>query len=453
MRSPKVYPSSINRRAFLRHTTVGLAAVSVVPSFVLGLRGQTPPSNKLNIGCIGISGRGGDDVKELSSENLVALCDVDAKQAGPTFDKFPQAKQFKDFRRMLDEMGNQLDAVLVATPDHTHAVAALRAINMGKHVYCEKPMAHSISEVRQMVRAAREHKVVTQLGNQGHSFDSIRNFCEWIWDGAIGAVREVQAFCGSSYGRIGQLQRLRETPSVPDTLDWDLWLGPTPYRPYNPVFLPGKWRGWSQFGTGVLGDWTCHVIDPVFWALDLGAPTHVQAETFEYDPKKHFETFPTSTIIRYDFPARGNRRAVRLTWYDGQQRPPRPEELEEGVKVPGIGAFVIGDKAKIMYGSHGAGGLQLIPSDRMAEYKQKLPAKTIPRSPGHHKEWILACKEGKTTGSNFGYGGPLTEIALLGVIAIRMAGTRLEWDSANMKFTNCPEANQYLQQPYREGWT
>ncbi len=424
----------------------------MVPSSVLGLRGQTPPSNKLNIGCIGIGGRGGDDVKELSSENLVALCDVDAKQGGATFEKYPQAKRFKDFRRMLDEMGNELDAVLVATPDHTHAVAALRATKMGKHVYCEKPMAHSIAEVRQMVQAAREHKVVTQLGNQGHSFDSIRTFCEWIWDGAIGPVREVQAFCASSYGRINQLERLRETHPVPETLDWDLWLGPTPYRPYHPAFVPGRWRGWSQFGTGVLGDWTCHVIDPVFWALDLGAPTQIQAETFDYDPKKHFETFPTETVIRYDFPARGNRPPVRLTWFDGRQRPPRPEELEEGVKVPGIGAFVIGDRGTIMYGSHGAGGLQIIPGDKMAEYKQKLPAKTIPRSPGHHKEWVQACKEGKTPGSNFNYGGPLTEIALLGIIAIRMAGTRLQWDSANMKFTNCAEANEFLQQPSRKGW-
>lgn len=430
-----------------------LAAASIVPSHVLGLRGQTPPSNKLNIGCIGVSGRGGADIDELKSENIVALCDVDWKHAAPTFEKFPKAKRFKDFRRMFDSIANEMDAVLVATPDHTHAPAALRAMKLGKHLFCEKPMAHSIAEVRAMMRAARENKIVTQLGNQGHSSDSIRTFCEWIWDGAVGTVREVQAFCGSSYGRIRQLDRLAETHATPDTLDWDLWLGPTPYRPYNPVFLPGKWRGWSQFGTGVIGDWTCHVIDPVFWALDLGAPTHIEAETFDYDPKQHFETFPSSTIIHYDFPARGNRAPVRVTWSDGERRPPRPEELEEGVKVPGIGALVIGDKGKIMYGSHGAGGLQIIPSEKMAAYKQKLPAKSIPRSPGHHKEWIQACKEAKRTGSDFNYGGPLTELALLGIIAIRMKGTKLEWDSANMKFTNSSEANQHLQQPYRDGWS
>jgi hypothetical protein len=388
----------------------------------------------------------------LSSEEIVALCDVDQARAAASLQKFPRAKVYKDFRRMFDEMPDAMDAVMVATPDHTHAAAALRALKLGKHLFCEKPMAHTISEVRAMVKAAREAGVVTQLGNQGHSFESIRTFCEWVWDGAIGSIREVQAFCGSSYGRITQISRLTEQHPVPEGLDWDLWLGPSAYRPYHPMFVPGKWRGWSQFGTGVIGDWTCHVIDPVFWALDLGAPTHIEAETFEYNPRLHFETFPSSTIIRYDFPARGNRPPVRVTWFDGQQRPPRPEELEEGVKVPGIGAFVIGDKGKIMYGSHGAGGLQIIPSDKMAEYKARQPAKSIPRSPGHHKEWVQACKEGKTAGSNFNYGGPLTEIALLGIIAIRMSGTRLEWDSANMRFVNSSEANQYLSKSYRDGW-
>ena len=442
----------LTRRAFLRRAGAGVALASIVPSSVLGLRGQTPPSGKLRIGCVGVGGRGGDDVNELASEEIVALCDVDSARSAATRRKFPRAKQYQDFRRMFDEIANEMDAVLVGTPDHTHAVIALRAMKMGKHVYCEKPMAHSIAEVRAMLQAARDARVVTQLGNQGHSYDSIRTFCEWIWDGAIGNVREVQAFCNSSYGRIPQLGRLKEEYPVPDTLDWDLWLGPTVYRPYHRMFVPGTWRGWSQFGTGVIGDWTCHVIDPVFWALDLGAPSHIEAETFDYDPRKHGETFPTSTIVRYDFPARGNRPPVRITWYDGEQRPPRPEELEEGVKVPGIGAIVIGDKGKIMYGSHGAGGLQIIPSEKMAEYKQRQPARSIPRSPGHQKEWVRACKERTRAGSDFSYGGPLTEIALLGIIAIRMSGARLEWDSAGMRFPNNAEANQHLKSTYREGW-
>ena len=444
---------SISRRGFVRRTVGTIATFSIVPSYVLGLNGATPPSEKLNVACIGIGGQGRSSVQGTSAENIVALCDVDSKHAAATFKEFPKAKQYKDFRRMFDDMGKGIDAVTVATPDHTHAVAVLRAIKMGKHVYSEKPLAHSIHEIRSIMEATRQHKVATQLGNQGHSSDSIRTFCEWIWDGAIGTVREVHAFCGSSYGRIEDIGKIKESHPIPETLDWDLWLGPAPYRPYNPMYLPAKWRGWSQFGTGVIGDWTCHVIDPVFWALDLDAPTHIEAETFDYDPKKHFETFPKSTIVRYDFPAKGKRPPVKVTWYDGDQRPARPEELAEGENLPTIGALVVGDKGKIVYGSHGAGGVKIIPSGKMNDYKQKLPPKSIPRSTGHHKEWLEACKGGKPAGSNFEYGGPLTELALLSIIAIRMKGQRLEWDGPTTKFTNSTEANHYIQQPYRQGWS
>lgn len=443
----------ISRRTFVRGTAASFAAFTVVPSYVIGLNGATPPSGKLNLAGIGISGQGGGDLQNLSSENIVALCDVDESYAAKTFAKFPGAKKFKDFRRMFDQISKEIDAVLVATPDHTHAVAAMRAIKMGKHLYCEKPLAHSLFDVRALMDAARKHKVVTQLGNQGHSFETIRTFCEWIWDGAIGNVREVHAFCQSNYSRINELEKLKDKPAIPDTLDWDLWLGPTPYRPYNPVFLPGKWRGWSQFGTGVVGDWTCHVVDPVFWALDLGAPDEIEAEPFDYDPKLHGETFPPATKIRYEFRANGKRPPVKLIWYDGEQRPPRPEELKAGENLPGIGALVIGDKGKIVYGSHGAGGVKIIPEARMNDYKQKLPAKSIPRSPGHHKEWIEACKSGKKCGSDFSYGGPLTELALLGIIAIRLKGQNLKWDGPHFKFTNSKEANQFLKQPYRQGWS
>lgn len=451
----KTHSRSLTRRGFLRNTAATFATVSVVPSYVLGLRGQTPPSEKLNVAGIGVGGQGAGDIQNIyrsGRANIVALCDVDSRHSSRTFSEFPKAKAFKDFRKMLDEIGQEIDAVMVATPDHTHAVAVVRAIKMGKHVYCEKPLARSIHEVRAIMKAAQEHKVVTQLGNQGHSFETIRTFCEWVWDGAIGAIREVHAFCNANYSRIHQLDQLKNTPPAPDTLDWDLWLGPTRFRPYNPVFLPGAWRGWSQFGTGVVGDWTCHVVDPVFWALDLGAPTSIVAEPVNYDPKKHFETFPPGTIIRYEFPAKGNRPAVKLTWFDGQQRPPEPEELGKDDKLPGIGAVVIGEKGKIVYGSHGASGVEILPESRMDEYKQKLPPKTIPRSPGHHREWVQACIEGKKCGSDFSYGGPLTEIALLGIIATRLAGTKLEWNSAQRKFTNA-EANRYLEEPYRSGWT
>lgn len=441
-----------SRRRFLRNTTAALATVSIVPGSVLGLRGATPPNSKLNLACIGVGGQGAWNLGNVSGENIVALCDVDAKHAAASFNKFPQAKQYRDFRRMLDEMDKEIDAVVVATPDHTHSVAAMRAIKLGKHVYCEKPLAHSIHEVRALMAAARQHKVATQLGNQGHSSDSIRAFVEWIQDGAIGTVREVHAMCGSVYGHPRDVDKVKESIPVPETLEWDLWLGPALQRGYNPMYLPGRWRGWSAFGTGVGGDWTCHVVDPVFWALDLGAPTHVEAvETEDFDPVKHGETFPTGSVLRYDFPAKGNRPAVKLTWYDGAQKPPRPEELEKDKTLPGIGAVVVGDKGKIIYGSHGAGGLRIIPADKM-EGREKQP-KRLPKSPGHHKEWIEACKGGKPAGSNFNYGGPLTELALLGIIATRFKGRRLEWDSANMKFRNCPEAAPYLKPAFREGWS
>lgn len=441
-----------SRRGFLRVGTAALATMSIVPGYVLGLRGAVSPNNRLNIAAIGIGGRGGDDLNEVISENIIALCDVDANYAAKRFRQFPQAKIYSDFRKMLEEKSKEIDAVVIGTPDHTHAVIAMRAIKMGKHVYCEKPLAHSIQEVRLLVKAARQYKVITQVGNQGHASDSIRAFREWIEDGAIGAVREVHARCESVYGQPNQVDRVKETHPIPATLDWDLWLGPAPYRGYNPMYVPGRWRGWSAFGTGVIGDWTCHVVDPVFWALDLGAPTQIEAvETGDYDAVKHLETFPAGSVIRYDFPAKGNRPAVKLTWYDGAQKPPTPEELPKGQSLPGIGALVVGDKGKIVYGSHGAAGLKIIPASKMEGFSQQ--PKRLPRSPGHHREWIDACKGGKPPGSSFAYGGSLTELALLGIIATRFKGRKLEWSSADMKFANCPEANAHLRPALRDGWS
>lgn len=442
--------SHLNRRRFLQKTALAMAGVSVVPSALLGLRGQTPPSRKLNIACIGVGGRGRANLSELDGENIVALCDVDSKRAEAAFAKHPKARTFQDFRKMFDAMSQEIDAVVVSTPDHTHAVAALPAMQLGKHVYCEKPLAHSVDEVRALMAAAHRFKVVTQLGNQGHSFGSIRDFCETIWDGAIGTVREIHAVCGSDYGHRDLIEEVRQGQPVPETLNWDLWLGPAPFRPYHSAYVPGRWRGWRAFGTGVLGDWTCHVIDPVYWALNLDAPTSVVAETGDYDPKKHSDTFPSASVIRYEFPARGARPAVKIIWYDGLQRPTRPEELPPGKELPRIGALVVGDQGKIMYGSHGAAGFRLLPASRMAAYQK--PAPSLVRSPGHQAEWVKACKEGTPTGSHFDYGGPLTEIALLGAIAMLFKDQRLEWDSRAMRFTNCPEANRYLHSAYRSGW-
>jgi predicted dehydrogenase len=421
-----------------------------VPRRVLGGSGDTSPSDKLNIACVGIDGRGRDNVEGVSGENIVALCDVDTRRVGKTFEQYPAAKQYRDFRKMLDEMDKQIDAVVVSTPDHTHAVACMAAIKRGKHVYCEKPLAHSIHEIRELARAAREHKVITQLGNQGHSFDTIRMFCEWIWDGAIGKVSEVHATCGAIHCRIEQLSKRQEKHEVPPDLDWDLWLGPAQYRPYNPMYLPGAWRAWMPFGSGTIGDWVCHVVDPVFWALDLGAPTTVKAMAQGYDPKEHADTFPGGTIIEFEFPAKGNRGPVKLTWFDGVEKMPRPDDLEAGRNVPDTGAIVYGDKGKIMYGSHGAGGTRIFPEEKMKAYK--LPDKKLPRVRNHYVDWIDAIKNKRQAGSNFDYGGSLTELAQLGIIATKMLGQKLVWDGENMRFANSDEANQHLNPPYRQGW-
>ncbi len=440
----------ISRRQFVKGTSGALATFWIVPRHVLG-QGQTPPSEKLNIACIGVGGRGGASVNGVQGETIVAMCDVDIRSAGKAFEQYPAAKKYHDFRIMFDEMGDKIDAVTVATPDHTHSVAAMAAIKRGKHVFCEKPLAHSIHEVRALKNAAREHKVVTQLGNQGHSFDTIRTFCEWIWDGAIGQVTEVHACCGSNYSRIDALAKLKETHAVPKELDWDLWQGPVQERPYNPMFVPGSWRGWTPYGCGVIGDWVCHVVDPVFWALDLGSPKTIQAKAEGYNPAEHGLTFPAGTVVTYEFAAKGDRGPVKLFWYDGQEKPPRPTDLEPGRNIPTTGAIVIGEKGKMTYGSHGAGGVRIFPEEKMRDYKR--PPKTLPRVKSHHGDWLNAIKSGKEAGSNFDYGGPLTEIALLGIIATRKLGEKLEWDAEIAQFPNCSDANQYIRPMFREGWT
>ena len=444
--------SSLTRREFMGSLGAAGAAVAIVPRHAVARSGQTPPGEKLNIAGIGVGGMGGHDLNGVKSENIVALCDVDAKRAADTFKAFPAARQYRDFRKMFDEMESQFDAVVVATPDHTHAVAAMAAIRRGKHVYCEKPLAHSVYEVRQLMKAAEDHRVVTQLGNQGHSSDSIRTFCEWIWDGAIGNVHTIHAGCAAVNSAVDQLPRLKEKHPVPPTLDWDLWLGPAQERPYHPAYLPGAWRGWVPFGNGTVGDWTCHVVDPVFWALDLGAPRTIRARVKDYDPKTQGDAFPKGEIITYEFPAKGRRGPVTMHWYSGTQKIPRPAELKEGQKAVETGAVVLGDKGTIQYGSHGAGGVRIIPDEKMKAYQQ--PEKTLPRGLEHHRDWLEAIRGGTKAGSDFPtYGGPLTEIAMLGVIAIKLPDTKLEWDAQNMHFTNCPEANQHINPPYREGWT
>jgi predicted dehydrogenase len=426
--------------------------MTIVPRHVVAGSGTTPPSEKLNIAGIGVGGQGAGDIGAVAGgNNIVALCDVDSRHSAETFKKFPEAKSYRDFRKMFDEMEKQIDAVVVATPDHFHAVAAMAAIKRGKHLYCEKPLAHSVSEVRALMKAAKEHNVVTQLGNQGHSFDTIRDFCEWIWDGAIGKVHTIHCGCEAVNSGLDQLPHLKEEHPVPPTLDWDLWLGPAQYRPYHPAYLPSAWRGWVPFGNGTVGDWTCHVVDPVFWALDLGLPKTIQAQVKNYDFKTQGDAFPKGDIITYEFAAKGNRGPITMHWYSGTERIPQPPELESDEKAVRTGAVVLGDKGTIVYGSHGAAGVRILPQSKMDAYKR--PAKTIPRVKEHHQDWLQAIRNGTKADSDFSYGGPLTEIAMLGVIAIKMAGTKLQWDAEAMRFTNSPEANQYLNPPYRSGWS
>jgi predicted dehydrogenase len=442
----------LTRRAFLRSAGPAVAAFALVPRHVIAGSGETAPSDKLNIAGIGCGGMGEGDISAVSrNNNMVALCDVDSVRATKTLEKFPDAKHFTDFRKMFDSMEKQIDAVTVATPDHFHAVAAMAAIKRDKHVYCEKPLAHSIHEVRELMKAAQKHKVVTQLGNQGHSFETIRLFCEWVWDGAIGNVHTIHCGCNAVNSGIDQLPHLSEQHPVPATLDWDLWLGPAQYRPYHPAYLPASWRGWVPFGNGTVGDWTCHVVDPVFWALDLGAPATIQAKVKGYDFKTQGDAYPKGEIITYEFPAKGKRGPVTMNWYSGTEKIPRPPELESDEKDVETGAVVMGDKGTIVYGSHGAGHVHIIPQAKADAYKR--PPKTIPRVKEHHLDWLQAIRNGTKAGSDFSYGGPLTEIALLGVIAIKMAGTKLEWDAQRMRFKNSSEANQFINPPYRKGWS
>jgi len=448
----------ISRRDFMGGTTAALAAFTIVPRQVLGGAGHTPPSEKLNIGAIGVGGQGAEDLKELESENIVALCDVDEKRAAETFNRYPMAKKYRDFRKMLEKEKN-IEAVLVATPDHTHAVVSMTALKMGKHIYCEKPLAHTIYETRMVAEAAGKAKVATQMGNQGQAFEGAHLLCEWIWDGAIGAVREVQVWTYRPAGMWPQgVERPGDTPLVPTTLDWDLWLGPAPYRPYHPDYVPFKWRGWYDFGTGTLGDMGSHNLAPIFQALKLQYPTSVEAVTTEMNS----ETYPLASIVHYEFPARGDMPAVKVTWYDSGLMPPKPEELEEGRTLPWEDGIVfVGEKGRLLAEGWGARSVRLIPEAKMQEYKK--PAKMLPRSIGHYKEWIEACKDGRATGSNFEFASLVTETCLLGNIAIRTGQKRpwgqglirekLKWDGANMKFTNVPEANEYIHYQYREGWT
>ena len=444
-------PSTLSRRRFLGTSAAMGTTFMVLPSHVLGLRAGTSPNEKLNIAGVGIGGQGGEDIKNMTSENIVALCDVDSAHAAGRFKTYPNAKVHTDFRKMLDEQ-KDIDAVVVGTPDHLHAFVSIAAMNHGKHVYCEKPLTHSVWEARKMTEIARERKVATQMGNQGQASEETRRLSEIVWAGAIGKVHEAHIWTDRpSNGLFNEywpqgVDRPKDTPPVPSTLDWDLWLGPAPERPYNPAYLPFKWRGWWDFGTGALGDIGCHAMDPVFRALKLSHPLSVQAASSRVNK----ETFPLASMVTYQFGPRGDMPALKLTWYDGGLRPPRPDGLEDEQVMGDNGRMLVGDDGFIL-------GNRVYPEGRRKEVGEA--PKTLPRSPGHYREFIEACKGGKPGGSNFDWAGPLAEAVLLGNVALRVklreALTRykLLWDPVAFKFTNLDEANSYLKRDYRSGWS
>ena len=430
MLTAKVSP---NRRDALK---AGAAVVATGVWSQLPAAESTSPNEKLNLAAVGVAGQAAANMNGCKLQNFVGLCDVDDRNLARAAARFPQARKYNDFRRMFDALERQIDAVLVGTPDHIHAPASVMAMKMGKHCYCEKPLTLTVAEARTMAQIAARKGLATQMGTQIHAGNNYRRVVEIIQSGAIGPVREVHVWVGKGWGGG---KRPTDTPPVPGYLHWDLWLGPAPYRPYHPAYLPREWRRWWDFGGGTLADMACHYTDLPFWALDLRYPETIEAEGPPVDP----ETCPNGLIVRYEYPARGDMPPVKLTWYDGNLA---PKEVA-GEKVLGSGVMFVGDKGKMFanYGSY-----QLLPKAQFADFQP--PPQTIPNSMGHHAEWIKACKEGTPTTCNFDYSGALTEAVLLGNVAYRV-GKKIEWDTQKLQVTNCPEAAQYLSYEYRSGWT
>ncbi|MEX2381797.1 MAG: Gfo/Idh/MocA family oxidoreductase [Opitutales bacterium] len=430
--------SSITRRKFFEKSGLaGLAGVGLLAaSHRVRANTASSANERLNIAVIGVANRGNANLNNVASQNIVALCDVDATYLAGAAERFPQAATYKDFRRVLDR--NDIDAVVIATPDHTHAVAAVAALESGRHVYCEKPLARTISETRAISEAARSHNRVTQMGTQIHAGGNYRRVVELVQSGAIGPVREVHVWVG---GGFGNKERPTDTPPVPEHLDYDLWLGPVPHRPYHPEYVPFHWRHWWAFGGGTLGDLGCHHMDLAHWALDLRHPLTARAE----GPPVHAESAPHWLTVDYEYPNRGESPPVNLTWYHGGRRPP---QFAEGLLPEwGDGTLFVGEEGMLLasYGGH-----VLLPEEKFSDFTR--PEPFIPDSIGHHMEWIEACKNGSATTCNFDYSGALTEAVLLGNVAFR-AGKKVEWDPENLRIRNGTEAEQFLVHQYRDGWS
>lgn len=442
-----------NRRQFLLRSTLLVSGLTLagcaVPSSRQSAR-RISPNEKLNLGIIGAGGRGADNLKDVSGENIVALCDVSDINAAKAGSLHPGARLYRDFRKMLDAE-KSLDGVVVSTPDHMHSTIAIAAMGAGKHVYCEKPLARTIWEARRISQVARETGVVTQMGTQGHAMEGTRRAVEVIRSGAIGEVRELHVWTDRPSGWWPQgVEAPVDLPPVPASLDWDLWLGSALPHPYSPAYVPFKWRGFYAFGTGAIGDMGVHNLDTAFWALELGLP--VSAEVKASAPGTSVSP-PEWSIIELRFPARGSRPPVRLTFYDGKKTP--PAELFHGEPIPTNGSLVVGSKGTLFtrtwHGGENADDMfVLLPRKAFDGFAP--PAPTLPRPTEHHAEWIQACKGGPRSESNFTYAATLTEALLVGLLSVR-TGRRIEWDATNMRARGVPEADVFIRPEFRKGWT
>lgn len=455
-----------SRRAFMKGALGAAAMWATSPNFgcAAGDRRQVeasaapaeppPPSGKykdLRIAYLGTGGIGGHHFEETVplGVSCPCYCDVDTARFEKAAKHFPKARAYQDYRELFDKEHKNIDAVMIGIPDHHHYTATMIAMQLGKHVYTQKPLTHTVWEARKLLEAAERYKVVTQMGNQGHAKEGWRLVYEFIHSGALGAIREVHTWTDRPIWPQGML-RPEQTDEVPSNLNWDVWLGPAPERPYKKdIYHPFNWRGWLDFGTGALGDMACHMMDGIFWALDPGHPTSIEPLALT---EVTAEAYPRASIIKWEFPTRGRRRPFAAYWYDGGLRPPVPEELEPGRRMPTTGNLFIGSKAKMLVSGDYGDSPRIIPESKMREIGK--PPQLLERSPGHVLEWIMACvgeKPADYPKTNFSYSSPMTEVILLGNIALRM-GRRLEWDGPAMTFKNCPEANQYLTREYREGW-
>ena len=443
---------NLSRRTFLKSSSAATIGAMIIPNLL-----SFSPNNRLNFAVIGVGGRGHAHWSKIPGENIVAMCDVDDMRAAEGFKAYPKAKKYKDFRKMFDEMSDQIDAVIISTPDHTHFPATMAAMQLGKHVYVEKPLAHNIWELRTLKKAAKYYGVISQMGNQGHTTNGIRLIKEWYDAGILGQVKEVHAWRGSkiTFKPGGYFTKPSSFPppanEVPKNLDWDLWLGPAADRPFNTAYAPKSWRGFYDFGNGMLGDWACHTLDGPFWSLDLGMPKTV--EGIVPDPVPDHSFMPAESVVKYKFDARGDKVPVTLTWHEDGKKPKIRKDW--GIdELPDSGMIMIGEKKTLITGGRPNDPRLIVSDEEWKEFLKNAPEKTIKRV-GEEKpvqEWLDAIKNNTLPGSNFDYAASLTEMALIGVMAQRFA-SRLEYDAKNMKVTNRPDLDAYIKEPVRKGWS